>query len=87
MRLETGGFLYSKEFIPSPRTARSPIQSTQGTPFKDVKRPWGEADHSRPSSDEVESQGSYTSIPQYASIAYIWIIFVYNLTLPSYYVT
>ena len=55
MRLETGGFLYSKEFIPSPRTARSPIQSTQGTPFKDVKRPWGEADHSRPSSDEVES--------------------------------
>jgi hypothetical protein len=34
-----------------------------------VKRPGCETDHSPPSSDEVKNEWSYTSTPQYASMA------------------
>jgi hypothetical protein len=80
-------FLCSKAFISSPRTSQSPIPFAQGAPFKDMKRPWRDADHSPPSSEEVESERRYTAIPQYASIACIWTVLPYNLTLRSHNVT
>jgi len=38
--------------------------------FLAVKRPGREADHSSPSNAEVKNAWSYTSTPQYASIAW-----------------
>jgi hypothetical protein len=50
--------------------SQPPIQWVPGAVSLRVKRPEHEADYSPPSSVEVKNEWSYTSTPQYASMAW-----------------
>jgi hypothetical protein len=64
-----GIFLFAVS-IPVLRPTQPRTQWVSGTIFLGVKRPGREADHSPPSSAEVKNTWSYTSVPQYAFMAW-----------------
>jgi hypothetical protein len=59
-----------------------PIQWVPGTRSLRIKRPGREADHSPASSAEVKNPWSYTSIPQYAFMAWFSVNKNTGTTLP-----
>jgi len=59
-----------------------PIQLVPGALSLGIKRSGREADHSPPSTAEVENTWSYTSIPQYVFIA--WCLVEAQIIITSY---
>jgi hypothetical protein len=69
-RQEVGIFLFTTESRPALRPTQPAIQWVRVALTLGLKRPGGEADHSPPSSAEVKNVYTYTSIPQYAFVAW-----------------
>jgi hypothetical protein len=83
--LTVGSYSYRSLFTTVSRPAlgptQSPIQWVPGALSLGVKRPGREADHSPPSSAEVNNARSYTSTPQYVFMA--WCLVKHRDNLPS----
>jgi hypothetical protein len=69
-RRRLGIFLFTTAFRTVLGPSEPPIQWIPGALSLVVKRPEREADHSPPSSAEVENAWSYISTPQYVFIAW-----------------
>jgi hypothetical protein len=69
-RQELGIFLFTTASRPALGPTQPPIKWVSGALSLEVKRPGREAGHSPPSSEEVKNACSYTSIPQYAFMAW-----------------
>jgi hypothetical protein len=65
-----GIFLFTIVSRPALRPTQDPVQRVPGTLSLGIKWPGREADHSPPSSAEVKNAWRYTSIPQYAFMAW-----------------
>jgi hypothetical protein len=77
-----GVFLFDTMFRPALGPTQPPVRWVPGVLSLEVKRPEREADHSAPSSAEVKNAWSYTSIPQYAFMAWCLVKHGDNFTLP-----
>jgi hypothetical protein len=75
-----GIFLFTTASRPALGPTQLPFQWVPTALTPSIKRPVREADHSPPSSAEVENKCSYTSAPQYAFMA--WCLVKHSPVLP-----
>jgi hypothetical protein len=64
-RQRQGFFLFGAKTRPALGHTQLPIQRVPGTLSLGVKRPGNEAEHSPPSSAQINNERSYTSTPSY----------------------